>query len=134
MREIDGKTVFEVTEKDGQQRIYASWPVYTPAERMNDAWLPIAEVQHNVSTACMIVAAAFWKANPLAPVDRLQEQVKAAVRALGEAQATVAFIGDGQHLVRKTIYVFDLPLDELPTAFRRSIFHRIGLPHARGGR
>jgi hypothetical protein len=139
MRELGGKTVFEITGRNSEQRLHASWPVYTPQERIDGAWLPIADKQHNARVACMITAAAYWKAHPDTPLDRLEEQVGVAVRTLEETEQHWVLIGDDEHSVGKTIYIFDLPLQELPLAFRRAIFGRFprlprcGDPEGAGG-
>jgi hypothetical protein len=133
MRELDGKPVWEITEQDGQQRLYASWAVYTPVARTGEDWLPIADRQPDLWTACMIAAAAFWKAHPGSPLDRLEEGVNAAVWTLRETSQTFAWIGDDEHLVRRTIYVFDVALDQLPSVFRRRVFPVRPMPRSGGG-
>jgi hypothetical protein len=53
---------------------------------------------------------------------------------LQKTSQTFALIGEDEHLVRKTISVFDVALDQLPSVFRRRVSQVLPMLKRRGGK
>ncbi len=101
-----------VTVRDGQIRLDATFPIFTPMVITANGWDYAAAPQRNPRAACMLVAAALWKQDPGTCLARLEAQVENVVRELENGARNVA-IGNDMHRVGRTDIVIEIRLSSL---------------------
>jgi hypothetical protein len=101
-----------VTVRDGQLRLDTTFAIFTPMVTTANGWDYVAAPQRDPRVACMLLAAAVWKQNPVICLATLESKVENAVRDLVNGAQEIT-IGDDAHRVWRTDIVIGIPLRSL---------------------